>query len=212
MTQSATKDKVFLREARLADIPAIESLLNRCYRNAEGWTNEAKLIGGIRTTQDELKRVIEDSSQYLFVYPQTKTEQRDGQETGEMLACICVQGQPDSGAINEVTKEAGEEVDKHKGHRKAYIGMFAVHPDLQGQGIGDVVLNAAETFAKRHFGSDAHPCRLTMSILNHRPELLAYYQRRGYQLTGSTMPFPTDGNNGEPLRDDLQLLELEKMG
>ena len=50
-----------------------------------------------------------------------------------------------------------------------------------------------------------------MSILSHRPELLAYYQRRGYQLTGVTMPFPDDGNNGEPKRQDLQLLELEKV-
>jgi len=25
------------------------------------------------------------------------------------------------------------------------------------------------------------------------------------------MPFPVDGNNGEPKRQDLQLLELEKL-
>ena len=50
-----------------------------------------------------------------------------------------------------------------------------------------------------------------MSILSHRPELLAYYQRRGYQFNGNKMPFPNDGNNGEPKRDDLELLELEKM-
>lgn len=202
MAQQRAKDKVFLRVATLEDVPALESLLNRCYRNAEGWTNESQLIGGIRTTQDELKRVIEDSNQYLFVYPQTETEQRDGQETGEMLACICVQGQPESDAIKEAVNDQGS--------RKAYIGMFAVHPELQGQGIGDVVLTAAETFAMRHFGSETHPCRLTMSILNHRPELLAYYQRRGYQLTGESIAFPDDGNNGEPLRDDLRLLELEK--
>ena len=195
--QATAKDKVFLRVATLEDISALESLLNRCYRNAEGWTNEAKLVGGIRTTQDELMRVIGDANQYLFVYPNTVDGQRGSQETGELLACICVQGQ----------KQSTEQQQSIK----AYIGMFAVQPDLQGQGIGDVVLNAAETFAKRHFGSESFPCRLTMSILNHRPELLAYYQRRGYQLTGESMAFPTDGNNGEPLRDDLWLLELEKL-
>lgn len=44
-----------------------------------------------------------------------------------------------------------------------------------------------------------------MSILSHRPELLAYYERRGYQLTGESMPFPDDGNNGKLKRDDLVL-------
>ena len=49
-----------------------------------------------------------------------------------------------------------------------------------------------------------------MSILSHRPELLAYSHRRGYQLNGNKIPFPNDGNNGEPERTDLELLELEK--
>ena len=94
--------------------------------------------------------------------------------------------------------------------------MFAVHPSLQGQGVGNVILEAAETFAERHLQSstqapDEKPARLTMSILSHRPELLAYYQRRGYQLNGNKMPFPDDGNNGEPKRQDLELLELEKI-
>lgn len=196
------KENVFLRVATIADVPALEVLMNRCYRNAEGWTNEAQLIGGIRTTQDELQNVINDSKQYLFVYPKTDTGLREGEETGEILACIGVQGQEVNSAEDDVESANG---------MKAYIGMFAVHPDLQGQGIGDVVLNAAETFAERHFGSESAPCRLTMSILNHRPELLAYYQRRGYELTGESMPFPNDGNNGEPLRADLQLLTLEKV-
>lgn len=193
---------VFLRVATITDVPALETLLNRCYRNAEGWTNEAQLIGGIRTTQNELQQVINDPKQYLFVYAKTDSGLRDGVETGDVLACIAVQGQE----VNSEQQEA-----KGASGIKAYIGMFAVHPDLQGQGIGDVVLNAAETFAMRHFGSEQAPCRLTMSILNHRPELLAYYQRRGYQLTGESMPFPNDGNNGEPLREDLRLLTLEKV-
>jgi ribosomal protein S18 acetylase RimI-like enzyme len=199
--KTVQKENVFLRVATIADVTALEVLMNRCYRNAEGWTNEAQLIGGIRTTQDELQNVINDPQQYLFVYPKTDTGLREGEETGEILACIGVQGQPAD----------VEDDTQHNSGIKAYIGMFAVHPDLQGQGIGDVVLNAAETFAMRHFGSESAPCRLTMSILNHRPELLAYYQRRGYELTGESMPFPNDGNNGEPLREDLQLLTLEKV-
>ena len=193
------KETVFLRQAEADDIGALEQLLNRCYRQTEGWTNEADLIGGIRITQDELARTIANPTHYLFVYPKTTTGKRDGEETGELLGCIGVDMQVDAA-----------------GDKKAYIGMFAVHPELQGQGVGNVILQAAETFASRHLQSDVQasdkkPARLTMSILSHRPELLSYYQRRGYQLNGNKMPFPNDGNNGEPKRQDLELLELEKM-
>ncbi|WP_198331828.1 GNAT family N-acetyltransferase [Psychrobacter aquimaris] len=193
------RESVFLRQAQADDINALEQLLNRCYRETSGWTNEADLIGGIRTTSAELAAVINDPNHYYFVYPKTTTGDRDGEETGEILGCIAVDIKTDADSSH-----------------KAYIGMFAVHPVLQGKGVGNVILHAAETFATRHLQSDGQAAdkktaHLTMSILSHRPELLAYYQRRGYQLNGNKMPFPNDGNNGEPKREDLELLELEKM-
>ncbi|MGM8900568.1 GNAT family N-acetyltransferase, partial [Psychrobacter sp. 1Y4] len=175
------------------DIGALEQLLNCCYRETAGWTNEADLVGGIRITPEELASTIANPTHYLFVYPKTTTGEREAEETGEILGCIAVDIKTDANL-----------------NKKAYIGMFAVHPALQGQGVGNVILQAAETFADRHLQSQNQPSRLTMSILSHRPELLAYYQRRGYQLNGNKIPFPNDGNNGEPKRTDLELLELEK--
>lgn len=188
-----SKDSVFLRQAKADDIGALEQLLNCCYRETAGWTNEADLVGGIRITPEELASTIANPTHYLFVYPKTTTGERDAEETGEILGCIAVDIKTDADL-----------------NKKAYIGMFAVHPELQGQGVGNVILQAAETFADRHLQSQNQPSRLTMSILSHRPELLAYYQRRGYQLNGNKIPFPNDGNNGEPKREDLELLELEK--
>ena len=205
ITQEAlNKTTVFLRQAEASDVDALERLLNRCYRQAEGWTNEADLVGGIRTTKDELLAVINDPKHYVFIYPKTTTSERDGKETGELLGCIAVDIKDDI-ATNQ-----------RAGNQKAYIGMFAVLPELQGLGVGHQILQAAETFAQRHLQANTqtpaqNPARLTMSILSHRPELLAYYQRRGYQLNGNSMPFPVDGNNGEPKRQDLELLELEKL-
>lgn len=198
------KSTVFLRQAEASDVDALERLLNRCYRQAAGWTNEADLVGGIRTTKDELLAVINDPKHYVFIYPKTTTSERDGKETGELLGCIAVDIKDDV-ATNQ-----------RAGNQKAYIGMFAVLPELQGLGVGHQILQAAETFAQRHLQANTqmpaqNPARLTMSILSHRPELLAYYQRRGYRLNGNSMPFPVDGNNGEPKRQDLELLELEKL-
>lgn len=205
ITQEAlNKTTVFLRQAEASDVDALEQLLNRCYRQAEGWTNEADLVGGIRTTKDELLAVINDPKHYVFIYPKTTTGERDSKETGELLGCIAVDIKDDV-ATNQ-----------RAGNQKAYIGMFAVLPELQGLGVGHQILQAAETFAQRHLQANTqtpaqNPARLTMSILSHRPELLAYYQRRGYRLNGNSMPFPVDGNNGEPKRQDLELLELEKL-
>ena len=205
ITQEAlNKTTVFLRQAEASDVDALEQLLNRCYRQAEGWTNEADLVGGIRTTKDELLAVINDPKHYVFIYPKTTTSERDGKETGELLGCIAVDIKDDV-ATNQ-----------RAGNQKAYIGMFAVLPELQGLGVGHQILQAAEAFAQRHLQSNTqtpsqNPARLTMSTLSHRPELLAYYQRRGYELNGNSMPFPVDGNNGEPKRQDLKLLELEKL-
>lgn len=198
------RESVFLRRAEADDIDALEQLLNRCYRATEGWTNEADLVGGIRITQAELASIIANPKHYLFIYPKTTTGERGADETGELLGCIAVDIKVD----DDVNKDNhNTSIDKNK----AYIGMFAVHPELQGHGVGNVILQAAETFAERHLKSNDQPTRLTMSILSHRPELLAYYQRRGYQLNGNKMPFPDDGNNGEPKRQDLALLELEKI-
>ncbi|MBI9115753.1 GNAT family N-acetyltransferase [Sanguibacter suaedae] len=89
----------------------------------------------------------------------------------------------------------------------AYFGLFAVRPTAQGQGIGKQVLAEAERVAR-----DAWQLRtLEMTVLDARPELLAYYDRRGYRATGERAPFPPPGIEGVVvLRDGLQLLVLRK--
>jgi len=189
-----TETSVFLRQAMASDISALESLLNRCYRQNEGWTNESALIGGIRTTQKELERVISDPNHYLFVFPKTKNGTRDGEETGEILGCIDVE-------------------IKHDG---AYIGMFAVNPELQGNGVGNTMLNAGEVFAARHLNhrkntqGKSSPALIKLFVLDGRSQLQAYYERRGYVATGNTEAFPEDGNNGTPKKEGLYFLELAK--
>ena len=85
-----------------------------------------------------------------------------------------------------------------------YLSMLAVNPAGQTQGVGKFLLQAAEDYGRQH------GCRLSrMTVISVRTELLAYYERRGYHLTGATEDFPTDPRNGLP-RQPLVLLVLEK--
>jgi ribosomal protein S18 acetylase RimI-like enzyme len=87
------------------------------------------------------------------------------------------------------------------------FGMFAVIPELQGQGYGKQLLAEAERQA-RH----ALKCRtIRMHVISLRSELLAFYQRRGYRLTCERAPFPYGNPKfGDPLRPDLEFSVLEK--
>ncbi len=87
-----------------------------------------------------------------------------------------------------------------------YLGLLTVRPDLQNRQLGRTLLAAAENFAKR-LGAR----RIRMTVVNLRATLIAWYQRRGYALTGETQPFPYDDRRfGEPLRNDLSFVVLER--
>lgn len=86
------------------------------------------------------------------------------------------------------------------------LGLLTVRPDLQNKQRGRALLHAAESFAKERGAS-----RIRMTVLHVRETLIAWYQRRGYTLTGKTKPFPYDDERfGRPLRDDLHFVVLEK--
>jgi GNAT superfamily N-acetyltransferase len=89
----------------------------------------------------------------------------------------------------------------------AYLGMFAVRPGAQGQGVGRAMLRAAEGYARDRWGS----VRVEITVLNHRPELMAWYERCGFRATGESHPFPYEDNRfGRPHRPDLVLLGMVK--
>jgi GNAT superfamily N-acetyltransferase len=86
------------------------------------------------------------------------------------------------------------------------LGLLTIRPDLQNKQLGRALLAAAEDFARERGGR-----RIRMTVVNVRDSLLAWYQRRGYRVTGETQPFPYgDERYGRPLRDDLHFVVLEK--
>ncbi len=88
-----------------------------------------------------------------------------------------------------------------------YFGMFAVDPTLQGGGVGKLVMAEAERVAHDDFGCT----RMEMTVISVRDELIAWYERRGYERTGKYKPFPYgDERFGIPKRDDLKFELLVK--
>jgi ribosomal protein S18 acetylase RimI-like enzyme len=105
-------------------------------------------------------------------------------ETG-LIGCVTVERRPDYG----------------------YIGTVSVRPQLQGGGLGRALLDRAENWLKAQWALT----RARMTVIAQRPELIAWYERRGYAPTGETAPFPYgNARFGAPKRDDLYFIVLEK--
>lgn len=89
----------------------------------------------------------------------------------------------------------------------AYLGMLTVDPARQAGGLGRALIDAAEKAAVTTFGASV----MEMTVIRQRAALIAYYERRGYALTGEERPFPLeDPRFGIPRRRDLAFVVLSK--
>lgn len=94
-----------------------------------------------------------------------------------------------------------------KGNGLTYLGMLSVDPDRQGAGLGRQLIVAAEAEARSTFKAIC----MEMTVIVQRGELIDWYVRCGYRLTGETRPFPaTDPRFGLPQRDDLAFIVLAR--
>ena len=83
--------------------------------------------------------------------------------------------------------------------------FFSVHPDWQKCGLGKYLLGYAETYAQNAMGIR----KFIMFVISQRSELIAFYQRRGYRLTGQVKSYPL--YLGVPRIDGLTIDYLEKI-
>lgn len=166
------------RSAQASDVPRIVALVESAYRgksSQQGWTTEADLLDGQRTSAAEVSALlITPKSQIILAF--------DGDA---LLASAHIQMHDDG----------------------CHFGMFAVAPNLQGAGLGKALLAEGERRAKADFAAT----EMRMWVIWMRESLIAFYQRRGYQLTGDREEFPYgDANFGLPKRDDLYFVVLSK--
>lgn len=86
-----------------------------------------------------------------------------------------------------------------------YLGMLTVKPHRQGAGIGKQLLKAAEEEAKKQ-----NCASIFMMVISVRQELIDWYVRHGYHLTGERKPFAfSDPRFGQP-KMKLEFVILEK--
>lgn len=94
------------------------------------------------------------------------------------------------------------------GGAAGYLGMFAIEPGRQGGGLGRAVLAEAERVLRDDLGCT----RARMTVIVQRAELIAWYERRGWRLTGEREPFPYGQPRfGLPRRPDLEFAVLDKL-
>ena len=180
-----TPHSLQFRNATHADTDAVVALVESAYRgdaSRAGWTTEADFLDGRRTGADDISACIDRDHSLILL----------GERDGELLACAHV-------AIE--SSDDGADADA------GYFGMFSVRPSLQGGGVGKALLAEAERIARDQWKLAV----MRMTVIDIRSELIAFYQRRGYQRTGVLKPFPYgDERFGVPKRDDLRFEVLEK--
>lgn len=87
-----------------------------------------------------------------------------------------------------------------------YLSMLTIDPGRQDGGLGRGLLAEGERFAGVRGAT-----RIRLTVIQVRAALIAWYQRRGYRLTGETEPFPyNDERFGTPLRPDLHFAVMDK--
>jgi ribosomal protein S18 acetylase RimI-like enzyme len=139
----------------------------------------------------------------------TEADLLDGQRT-DAAAVAEMLGGPDS-TVLLAEASGGELVGccrlERRPDAEAYFGMFSVEPGRQGAGVGRLVLAEAERIARDEWAA----ATMVMTVIAQRAELIAWYERRGYRLTGETEPFPYGNQRyGIPRRSDLVFAVLAK--
>ncbi|ONG39861.1 hypothetical protein BKE30_08830 [Alkanindiges hydrocarboniclasticus] len=171
------------RPATMQDASALVALVNRAYRptsGQEGWTHESNWITAQRISLEQLQSLLQQPSNYLLIAECLPLEKHNPQIVG------CVLLSWHSPVLQ--------------------IGLLTVEPHYQAQHIGRQLLDYAEQQGRQLFQPDI----FEMSVVHTRQELIAYYERRGYQQTGQIKPYPLDQNVGTP-KQPLHLLIMQKI-
>lgn len=95
-------------------------------------------------------------------------------------------------------------LEKHR--TTLYLGMLTVAPTLQNEGLGKKLLQAADNYAIEQ-GCNT----IKITVISDRSELIAWYERRGFVLTGQQKPFPDNNPEFGIPKKALHFIVMQKM-
>ena len=165
-----------ITKATIEDVSFLSTLINSAYRgesSKKGWTTEANILEGLRTTEQELTETIQNPKNTLLKFTQEN----------QIIGCVLL-----------IEKE-----------QQLYLGMLTVSPELQNSGVGKKLLQQAEIHAQ----AVALP-KIVMTVISVREELIAWYNRNGYEDTGAREPFPASDVHIPITEKPLEFIVLEK--
>lgn len=137
----------------------------------------------------------------------TEADLLDGQRTDSGAVAALLQQPDDCVLLAEMAGRLVASCHVQRQGEWGYFGMFAVDPLQQRGGVGKQLLAEAERVVRERW----HCRAMRMTVIEQRPELLAWYRRRGYRATGEYEPFPYgDERFGIPRRDDLRFAVLTR--
>jgi ribosomal protein S18 acetylase RimI-like enzyme len=169
------------RYAGPADVPAVVALVESAYRGEESHA-------GWTSEAELISGQRTDAAMISALIAEPGTHVLLAEEAGHLQVCC---------ELREPGTPGG----------RGYFSMFAVRPSLQRGGYGRIVLAEAERIARDDFGATV----LEMTVIRQRESLIAWYERRGYERTGETRPFPYgDERFGSPKVGGLEFATLTK--
>jgi len=168
-----------ITRANLADVKELDKLVNSAYRGEESKKGW--------TTEAEILdgiRIDEEALELMLAKPAI-TILKITDEKGKIVGTVCL------------------EVESNELH----LGMFAVSPLSQGNGMGKSLLIAAE-----HHALENNCAKIVISVISTRVELINWYSRHGYVPTGGSIAFDEiEGRFGDPKVEVIRLVEMEKV-
>lgn len=81
--------KITLESASTDDVEKLNQLINEAYRGQMGWTRETEIVGGTRSSVEDVRNLILSPNAHLFT----------AKINGEIAACICVEEKEDKAYI-----------------------------------------------------------------------------------------------------------------
>lgn len=181
--------------------------LERQCRNAGGGSVETAFRYADRSDAASIHRLVElayrgetarkswTSEAALLSQPRTSTAEVEGliadpdhrfvvaEAEGRIVGCALIERRGDEG----------------------YFGMLTIDPALQTAGLGTRLLARVEGDVRELWQATA----MTLRVISLRSEMIAWYERRGYALTGRHDPFPFDQHPASG-RSDFDFVEMRK--